>query len=102
MGKISKVLFIHGHHIIIQVSQLTSVSTMDHGRSFFFIVELRRKSVVNETTTVRIDGVGVGVVGVGDVTNAVILSVGSLDEQLFVILGGFDLVGRSRLEVNEE
>ena len=101
MGKIGKVLFVHGHHIIIQVSQLTSVSTMDHSRSFFFIVELGRKSVVNNTTTMRIDSVGIGIVGVGDVTNAVIFSIGSFDKQLFIILGGFDLVSSSGLEMND-
>ena len=102
MGKISKVFFIHSHHIIVQISQFTSISTMDHSRSFLFIIKLRRKSVVNKTTAVRINTVGIGVVGVGDVTNAIVFSISSFDQYLFIILGGFDVVSSSRLEEMNE
>ena len=76
--KIREVLFVHSHHIIIQISQLSSISTMHNRGSFLFIIKLRRQAVVNKTTAMRIDGVGVGVIRIVDIADAVILQIGSV------------------------
>ena len=97
MRKIGKVLFIHSHHIIVQISQLSGICTVNNGRSLFRIIKLNRQAIINKTTTVRIDRIGVGVVRIVDIANTVIFTIRSFGDQLIESLGSFNMMSHSRL-----
>ena len=87
MGQLGEVLLIGRHHIVGQVLQLARVGTRHHSGRIVMIVHFRRQTVVNETTTLRMHRVRVRVVRVGDIADAAVLGVRSVDQHLLVALG---------------
>ena len=87
MGQLGEVLLIGRHHIVGQVLQLARIGTRHHSRRIVMIVHFRRQTVVNETTTLRMHRVRVRVVRVGDIADAAVLGVRSVDQHLLVALG---------------
>ena len=99
MRKVREVLFIHRHHVVIQISQLSSIRTRNNRGSLLHIIKLRRQAVVDETAAVRIDRVGVRVVRVVDIANTVILHIRGIRQQGLEGLGGLHLMRHRGLHV---
>ena len=88
MRQFRKIFFVGLGHVVRHVLQLARIGTRNHSRGIIIIIKLWWHSVVDETATLRIDGVGVRIVGIVDIADTIVFDIGGIHHQLFIALAG--------------